>query len=162
MATERYRKNVIYQILDENGRMVTDHSEKSALFYQEFKIRLGTIVDTNMQFNLDEFVQPISDLDSLSQPFSNEEIDVVILDLPHDKAPGPDGFNSLFYKKAWSTIKEDIYKVCKVISSSIRLISRVSIPLTSLWCPRKTTLNLLMTSGPYLFSTPPLRSSPNC
>jgi hypothetical protein len=32
MATERYRKNVIRQILDSNGRMVSDHNEKSVLF----------------------------------------------------------------------------------------------------------------------------------
>lgn len=39
MATERYRRNVICQIVDANGRMVADHNEKSALFYQEFKRR---------------------------------------------------------------------------------------------------------------------------
>lgn len=33
MATDRYRKNTISQIVDGTGRMVTDHGEKSALFY---------------------------------------------------------------------------------------------------------------------------------
>lgn len=42
MATKRYRKNVVYQIMDENSRMVLDHSEKSALFHQEFKRRFTT------------------------------------------------------------------------------------------------------------------------
>jgi hypothetical protein len=36
MASERYRKNVISQILDVDGRMVSDHGEKGALFYIEF------------------------------------------------------------------------------------------------------------------------------
>jgi hypothetical protein len=45
MASERYRKNVIRQILDNSGRMVTGREEKSALFYQEVKKRVGTSID---------------------------------------------------------------------------------------------------------------------
>ena len=105
-------KNVISQIMDENGRMVSDHSEKSALFYQEFKRRFVVSVDTSMQFNLQNIVQPCHDLEALCDPFSTEEIDAVILDLPYDKAPGPDGFNNLFYKKAWPIIKHDVYHLC--------------------------------------------------
>jgi hypothetical protein len=33
MATERYRRNAIYQIMDDTGRMISEHNEKSALFY---------------------------------------------------------------------------------------------------------------------------------
>jgi hypothetical protein len=32
MATERFRKNVISQIMDDTGRMVSSHEDKSALF----------------------------------------------------------------------------------------------------------------------------------
>jgi hypothetical protein len=46
-------------------------------------------------------------------PFSSEEIDVVILNMPNDKAPGSDGFNSLFIKKSWHIIREDIYSLCR-------------------------------------------------
>lgn len=52
MATKRFRKNVICQVTDENGRTVTDHNEKNALFYQEFRRRLGITVDIAMQFDL--------------------------------------------------------------------------------------------------------------
>ena len=33
--------------------------------------------------------------------------------LPLDKAPGPDGFNGLFFKKCWNIVKEDIYRLCE-------------------------------------------------
>jgi hypothetical protein len=58
MASERYRKNVISQILDNFGRMVTDHVETNALFYQEFKKRLGTSIDISMQFDLQALTPP--------------------------------------------------------------------------------------------------------
>lgn len=32
----------------------------------------------------------------------------VILDMPSEKAPGPDGFTGLFYKKTWDIIKGDV------------------------------------------------------
>jgi hypothetical protein len=105
-------KNVISQIMDDSGRMVTDHSEKSALFYQEFKRRLGTSIDISMQFNLQTLIRTHSNLESLYQPFSNEEIREVILGLPNDKAPSPNGFSSLFFKKAWPIIRNDMYKLC--------------------------------------------------
>jgi hypothetical protein len=59
MATERFRRNVICQIVDSSGRMVSDHSEKSALFYQEFKRRLGSTVGCSMQFNLVDILPPV-------------------------------------------------------------------------------------------------------
>jgi hypothetical protein len=100
MATERFRRNVICQIVDSSGRMVSDHSEKSALFYQEFKRRLGSSVGCSMQFDLADILPPCPGLDSLCLPFSNVEIDNIIHNLPIDKAPGPDGFNSFFFKKS--------------------------------------------------------------
>jgi hypothetical protein len=65
-----------------------------------------------MQFDLQLIMQPISELENLCQPFSREEIDAIILSLPNNKAPGLDGFNNLFFRKAWHIIREDIYKLC--------------------------------------------------
>jgi hypothetical protein len=112
MATERFEKNVISQIADETGRMVTNHDEKSALFWNEFRRRLGSSVDTEMQFDLQAIVKQHDNLENLCIPFSKEEIDHVILDLPSDKAPGPDGFNNLFIKKCCLIIRNDMYKLC--------------------------------------------------
>jgi hypothetical protein len=111
-ATERYRKNVISQILDPSGRMVSDHGEKSALFFQEFKNRLGFSVDIMLQFDLQALIMPHPNLEHLCLPFSTDEINEVILEMPNDKAPGHDGFNNTFFKKAWHIIRNDIYNLC--------------------------------------------------
>jgi hypothetical protein len=61
--------------------------------------------------------------------------------MPVDKAPGPDGFNGLFFKKCWHIIKEDIYQLCNdffsgsvnlqaINSSFITLIPKTGNPVT--------------------------------
>jgi hypothetical protein len=113
MATERYRLNVIRQILDNSGRLITDHCEKSALFFQECKQRLGSSVETDMQFDLSNLIQPHPNLEHLCMPFSKDEIENIILNLPLDKSPGPDGFSNSFLKKAWHIIHDDFYRFCE-------------------------------------------------
>lgn len=48
----------------------------------------------------------------LSLPFSTDEIDAVVKEMPADRAPGPDGFNGCLLKSCWHIIKKDIYKMC--------------------------------------------------
>lgn len=92
--------------------MVTDNGDKIALFHQEFKSRLGNTMGISMQYNLQDLIQQPGDLEHMCQSFSAKEIDEVILDLPNDKASGPNRFKSLFFKKSRPIIKNDIYKFC--------------------------------------------------
>jgi hypothetical protein len=65
-----------------------------------------------MQFDLHAIVKRHDNFEVLCSPFSTEEIDTIILDLPSDKAPGPDGFNNTFIKKCWPIIRGDMHKLC--------------------------------------------------
>jgi retron-type reverse transcriptase len=112
MATVSYRRNLIASLKDETGMVINDHQGKAALIWKEFKDRMGVSSNTEMLFDLHDLISP-TDLSSLSQPFSREEIDKVVASIPVDKAPGPDGFNGLFIKKCWSIIKDDFYKLCQ-------------------------------------------------
>lgn len=58
--------------------------------------------------NLHAILQPTTDLSELDSPISEEEVWAVIKVIPHDKAPGPDGFTGRFYKLCWPIIKHDI------------------------------------------------------
>lgn len=51
-----------------------------------------------MKFDLPALITPTPGLDSLTVPFTTEEIDAVIKEMPSDRAPGPDGFSGIFLK----------------------------------------------------------------
>ena len=79
-----------------------------------------------MHFELSNLITPRSNLHSLVEPWSHTEIDNIVKNMPNDKAPGPDGFNGLFLKKAWPIIKEDFYKLCDDFFEGIVDISGIN------------------------------------
>jgi hypothetical protein len=106
IATHKFRRNYITSLQSTDGFLVTDHDQKAAIIWTSFKERLGQSEDTTMFFELDSLIHP-TDLSELDQPFSPEEIESLINELPIDKVHGPDGLNGMFIKKCWPIIKED-------------------------------------------------------
>ena len=60
--------------------------------------------------NWEELGYEHHDLEDLDAPFTSQEIEAVIKDMPSEKAPGPDGFIGCFYKKCWPVIKDDVIR----------------------------------------------------
>jgi hypothetical protein len=50
-------------------------------------------------------------LETMGKPFTEEEDRNTINQMPSDKAPGPDGFTGIFFKRCWDIIKGDVMKV---------------------------------------------------
>ncbi|KAL2901547.1 hypothetical protein RDABS01_026629 [Bienertia sinuspersici] len=46
----------------------------------------------------------------LTQDFSYEEIKEALISIPGSKTPGPDGYNSTFFKASWHIIGRDIFE----------------------------------------------------
>jgi hypothetical protein len=67
---------------------------------------LGLQKNPVMRFSLPQIVQSLSYLD---EPFTMEEIEAVVKEMPTDRAPGPDGFNGLFMKKMMGDYKRRLY-----------------------------------------------------
>ena len=65
-----------------------------------------------MKFDLARIIKKEEGLEELTTPFTHDEIDNVIKEMPPDRAPGPDGFTGIFLKTCWEVIKEDFYKLC--------------------------------------------------
>lgn len=95
-ATEPYRRNSIASLKQPDDSIITDHRGKEAILYEVYKERLGQSSTVNMKFDLPSIVKKIDGLDVLTVPFTREEIDQVVKEMPGDRAPGPDGFNGSF------------------------------------------------------------------
>jgi len=63
-----------------------------------------------MLFELPELMQQ-HNLQEVVMPFTEEEMDGIIKEIPVDIAPGPNGIHGLFFKKCWPLIKFDVYKL---------------------------------------------------
>jgi hypothetical protein len=81
----------------------------SALLWKAFKDRLGTSEFSNMHFNLISLLERSADLERLAFPFSSEEINAIVQQLPNGKSPGPNDFNNEFTKKCWEVISTYYY-----------------------------------------------------
>jgi hypothetical protein len=112
-ATERFRHNSIVSIKDEDGTILTEHHEKANAFWHSFKNRMGVSFPPNSPFQLQNVLKPIDNLESLVQPFSEDEISNIVKHMKPDRAPGPDGFNGLFLQKCWQIIKGDFINLCQ-------------------------------------------------
>ncbi|XP_037432425.1 uncharacterized protein LOC119299287 [Triticum dicoccoides] len=139
MASERYRRNNIASLTLQDGTVAEDHASKESVIFHSFKERLGTSSKHEMKFNLASIIKRIDGLDALTVPFTRQEIDLVIKEMPADRAPGPDGFNGSFLKSGWHIIKEDFYALCdqffdgglnleSINDGYITLIPKVSTP----------------------------------
>jgi hypothetical protein len=111
-GTIRHRGNLITNLKDDTGNVVTSHVDKDNLIWESFKQRIGNSDFKHMLFDLSSIIQQHNGLDSIEDPFSTEEIDKVVKQLPNNKSPRPNGFSNEFIKKCWSTIKSDFYDLC--------------------------------------------------
>ncbi|KAL0455349.1 UNVERIFIED_CONTAM: hypothetical protein Slati_0874100 [Sesamum latifolium] len=69
---------------------------------------------------------------ALIQPVSREEIKLAFFDIEEDKAPGPDGYSSGFYKAAWPIIGEEITNAILEFFTTGRLLKQVNTTLLAL------------------------------
>lgn len=112
-ANARRRKNLIQRLRYGQG-WVTSHDEKGRLIQTHFENMMQQPPPRTKDLDWDSLWQPTVDLSNLDDPFTEEEILAAINDIPHDKAPGPDGFTGLFYKTCWPIIRQDI--ICAINS----------------------------------------------
>ncbi|XP_074304928.1 uncharacterized protein LOC141639779 [Silene latifolia] len=62
----------------------------------------------------------------LARPVTGEEVRQVIFSIPSNKSPGPDGFNSQFFKDTWGVIGADVVAVVQGFSSSGKLLKQIN------------------------------------
>jgi hypothetical protein len=67
---------------DRNGHEVFNHEGKGSIIWEACKERLGMTEFSQMHFNLSEILEPVGNLEHLIEPFTTEEIDSIIKNLP--------------------------------------------------------------------------------
>ncbi|KAK4383839.1 hypothetical protein Sango_3114300 [Sesamum angolense] len=71
-------------------------------------------------------LKPREESQALVQSVTREEIKDAFFDIAEDKAPGPDGYSSGFYKAAWPVIGEEMIKAILEFFTTGRLLKQVN------------------------------------
>ena len=61
-----------------------------------------------VEYNIDDLAWSSEQMDILNSRITHEEIKRSMFSIDDAKAPGPDGFSSLFFKRAWSEVCEAV------------------------------------------------------
>ncbi|XP_011101787.1 uncharacterized protein LOC105179848 [Sesamum indicum] len=137
----------IMQINDDNGTTHTDPGEITNEFVRYYQNLLGgnrRQLPKDIRF-LRSWTRHIltteEEAGQLILAFSSEDVKQAVFDIAADKAPGPDGFSSGFFKAAWSVVGQEITmavldffstgKLLKQVNSTLfALIPKVHTPMT--------------------------------
>jgi hypothetical protein len=106
-ACHRCRRNRIDSLWIDGAEVVSKPQLANA-FYDHYNELLGSPFSRTRRFDLAAIGLPSCDLASLDVLFTEAEVHEVVMSLPNDKAPGPDGYTGLLYKLAWDIIKGDL------------------------------------------------------
>ncbi|KAJ6925335.1 hypothetical protein NC651_009873 [Populus alba x Populus x berolinensis] len=110
----RQSRNRIHALTDESGNFIHSQEDMGQLAVRHFQRLL--IAPPQADEDISRlFPSSISgaQIPGLEQPVTNEEIKTALFSIPDDKAPGPDGFTSLFFKKSWSIIGADFMRAVR-------------------------------------------------
>ncbi|KAL2252872.1 UNVERIFIED_CONTAM: hypothetical protein Sindi_0081900 [Sesamum indicum] len=127
----------ILQINDEHGTTHMDSGEVVHEFVSYYQNLLGgnkrrTLVDINYLRPWARHIISIEEASHLLSPFSLEEVKLAVFDIAEDKAPGPDGYSSGFYKAAWPIVGTEVTRAVLDFFSTGRLLKQVNSTLLAL------------------------------
>ncbi|XP_074288629.1 uncharacterized protein LOC141613783 [Silene latifolia] len=131
----RRAQNKVIQIKDQGGKLCTESSDIQQAFIEYYNGLLGSsnFVDAVCESVI--AAGPILNAahhEILNVEVSANEIRKAMFDIGGNKAPGPDGFNSQFYKDTWEITRESVIKAMKDFFTSGKLLKQVNATLITL------------------------------
>ncbi|GJV15146.1 zinc finger, CCHC-type containing protein [Tanacetum coccineum] len=116
----RAHRNKIEVICNEQGDKVEGKNVASQFvkYFQEFLGKEVPIIE--MEPNTVHITNKVSmeNATMMTKLVNDEEVKKALFDICDNKALGPDGFTSKFYKKAWNIIGKDVYEAVKEFFST--------------------------------------------
>ena len=132
----RNARNVIKVITLANGCRIEDTEvikQEAVAHFKNIMCSDGPSSDHNHYLdNLDGLTWSPQHLDSLNSRISQEEIKSAIFSMNDSKAPSPDGFTSLFYKKAWSIVGSDVVEAVESFFNSGCMLREINCTIIAL------------------------------
>ncbi|GJQ98465.1 RNA-directed DNA polymerase, eukaryota, reverse transcriptase zinc-binding domain protein [Tanacetum coccineum] len=124
-------------LLDEEKvlKQKTKDDEVAGQFVSHFQSFLGTCDEVFPIEEPDElFINKMDPEIALTmiRDVSDDEIRVALHDIDDNKAPGPDGFTSRFFKASWETIGKDFCLAVKEFFPSAKMLGELNATLISL------------------------------
>ena len=122
MVIQRAR-NLITEIKNEEGVIVNGREAITDLPVDYFRKRWAFEYYEDMEVDLSCVPHVLSEADNLDlcRPITEEEIEDVVMSMPRDKAPSPDGIPVEFYMKCWRKVKVDFVASVKHLFDTFHL-----------------------------------------
>ena len=143
LMSQRERKSFIPALQCSNGDLTTIIDEVGAEFIHFYQSLLGT---SSAISPIDEEVVhsgPCLDTNQsnfLLAPVTNEATKEALFSVGNNKAPGPDGFSSLFFKQSWDIVGADFCATVKDFFSSGRILKQINHSIIAL-VPKSANVN---------------------
>lgn len=131
MVKSRQGRNKIVSIVKEDGSRVDNPTEIKDEIVRFFQNLLSstprpTPIDMDLLDRVMTRKVSTSQCFDLVKEVSDEEIKEVFFSLKDNKSPGLDGFNALFFKRAWCIVGQDVIKAIKSFFQSGRLLKELN------------------------------------
>ena len=111
MVRTNNTRNTISFLCKSDGGILEDQEEIAESFVNFYKGLFGVpkqATPLRSEVVHQGYVLSNEESNNLIMPVTNEEIKGALFLIKDDKAPGPDGYSSAFYKKNWGTLGMDI------------------------------------------------------
>ncbi|MFS7905001.1 putative RNA-directed DNA polymerase [Helianthus anomalus] len=123
----------ISSIKDANGNMVEEGMVAQVMVdhYSKF---FGSTTNVNVQPTPDLFQTKLTEGKAafMVREVTDDEIRKAIFSIAGNKAPGPDGYTSVFFKRAWNVVGNDVCKVVKAFFQNGKLLQQINHTVVSL------------------------------
>lgn len=125
----RFQQRVL-EIKDKNGNVQSNPEAINKAFEDFYVDLLGTPNGsrTQIQSTIIQMGATITDQQAnlLTMDFTNKEIKEAFFSIPGSKAPGPDGYNSTFFKEAWPIIGDEVCNAVRDFFQNGQLLKQVN------------------------------------
>jgi hypothetical protein len=145
LMNRKHGQNFIPAMQRSNGSLTSSMDEVGAVFVDYYSQLLGTSKGTlPLDVNVIQHGPCLdtASISSLLAPVSDADIKHALFAIADDKAPGPDGFSSCFFKKSWDVVGQDFCLAMRDFFESGALLKQINHCIIALF-PNQPMLPLL-------------------